>query len=98
MRFDFTLRSLFVLSLLGSLWRPTPAAADEAEARYRIGLDYKRKGDLTRAIDEIKIAIKLRPEHAAAQLSLGGLLLDTSAHQEALKCFERAIVLSPQHA
>ena len=71
------------------------ARADESEAHYRIGLDYKKKGDVGHAIAELRTAISLRPDHAAAQMSLGSLMLETNTYPEALRCFERAIVLRP---
>src|SRR5262252_5880876 len=52
------------------------ARADEAEAHYRVGLNHKKKGETALAIEEIKTAVRLRPDHAAAHMTLGGLYAD----------------------
>jgi tetratricopeptide (TPR) repeat protein len=83
----------FVLSAL-----PQIAQADEAEAHYRMALDFKKKGDIARAIVEARTAVRLRPEHASAQFTLGSLLRRRKDYQGALKAFERVIALSPKHA
>jgi len=73
------------------------AYADEAEGHYRMGLSLKRKGDLAGATREVREAVKLRPDHSAAWMTLGSLRRDQNDMAGAHEAFERAIKLTPKH-
>src|SRR5688572_20857922 len=63
-----SLRWIRVSALAVTLWAAgaQDAFADEAEGRYRTGLGYERKGDIQSAAREVREAVRLKPDHAAA--------------------------------
>ena len=52
---------------------PGLAQADEAAGHYNLAVQYKREGKLTEAVAECQKAIQLRPNYAAAHMTLGSL-------------------------
>ena len=76
---------------------PNGARADEAEGHYRMGLGLKKKGDLAGATREVREAVKLRPDHAAAWMTLGSLRRDQNDFAGSHEAFEQAIKLTPKH-
>src|SRR5258707_851500 len=52
---------------------PRPARADEAAGHYTLALQYKREGKVPDAIAECQKALEIRPDYAAAHLTLGNL-------------------------
>jgi Flp pilus assembly protein TadD len=74
------------------------AFADQAEGHYRMGLNLKKKGDTAAALREVREAVKLRPDHAAAWMTLGGLLRDQGDLPGSRDAFERVVKLTPTHA
>ena len=74
------------------------AFADEAEGHYRMGLALERKGNLPEATREVKEAVRLKPDHAAAWLTLGSLQRKLNDFASAEKSFDKVIVLAPKQA
>lgn len=75
----------------------TSALADEAEGHYRMGLTHKRNGKIADAIKEVKEAVRQRPDHAAAWMTLGGLERQRNDFGGALLAYDKVIALSPEH-
>src|SRR5689334_17995549 len=93
------MRAAGVAALLLTLWLSSYAAvarADEAEGHYRIGLDNERKGDLVAAAREVHEAVRLRPTHAAAWLTLGAIERKQGHLDASLEAFEQVIKLAPK--
>jgi tetratricopeptide (TPR) repeat protein len=64
------------------------------EPQLLLGTLYRRAGRLPEAIDAFKISIWSR-ETAAAQVALGGALLDSGDEEGARRAAQRALVLAP---
>src|SRR5690348_12369979 len=70
MRLPELIRGLGLAVAIVGLCAPA-AHADEAEGHYRTGLALERKGDLAGATREVREAVRLKPDHAAAWMTLG---------------------------
>src|SRR5689334_19144282 len=80
--------ALLLLLALGA-----PARADEAAGRYNLALQLKREGKLPQAIAECEKAIALRPDYAAAHLTLGNLWRSQGNYQKAATEYEATVKL-----
>ena len=69
-----------VLALLAVGLFAHSALADEAEGHYRMGLNHERRGDLVSASREVHEAVRIRPGHAAAWLTLGAIERKPKGH------------------
>ncbi len=94
---DFTKReredAVFMLGELRGNVRRSPGSADDrlklAEGLYRIG-------DLDTAIDECRVAIALKPDHALAHLQLGMALMAKQDWRASLTELKEATRLKPE--
>jgi tetratricopeptide (TPR) repeat protein len=93
-----------MLAALATLTPDVPEAREiaaklhfnEAETKYRIGLDFLKKGQAAPALEPLREAVKLNPEHFQAHLQLGDALLALDKHAAAAKAFQRAIAVRPE--
>jgi spermidine synthase len=65
---------------------------------YHLGLRYLRNHEPEAAVDALKQAVRLRPEHATAYLFLGLAYASQEASAEAEAAYHRAIELAPDDA
>lgn len=70
----------------------------DADQRYRAGLAAFAARDLRNAIEELRAAIELLPNHAEYHAALGLLLLEDKRKADALETFEEALRLNPYEA
>ena len=64
---------------------------DGALLRYSLGLEYRKQGDLERAIAHLREAVARDPLYSAAWKLLGRTLVDAGLADEALECFRKGI-------
>ena len=74
------------------------AQADAADQLYRRALTHKLEGNLAAATKDVRKVIALRPAHAAARMTLAGLLRKQGLPKEALAQYDEVIRLSTKHA
>jgi tetratricopeptide (TPR) repeat protein len=60
-----------------------------------LGVVYRASGDLDRAAEEFRAAIRVRPMFALPYFNLGLILYDRGARDEALAAFVRFLDLAP---
>ncbi len=65
------------------------AHADEADAKYRAALAFKKEGKLDDALKLVKEAIALRKDYATAYFTMGSILRQQGKFQEALNAFRQ---------
>jgi tetratricopeptide (TPR) repeat protein len=70
-------------------------AAADAEQLYQNGVRSLQKGDAAAALEPLRKAIKLDPQHFLAHLQLGDALLALEEHPAAARAFSEAIILKP---
>ncbi|MDP3089199.1 MAG: tetratricopeptide repeat protein [Nitrospira sp.] len=85
--------AVFMLSELRGRVRTFPASAED---RLKLAQELYRVGDLDAALDECRIALKLRPGHADALLQLGIILMAKQDGRAAATAFMEAILLNPE--
>lgn len=81
--------------LCTALAAPLPAYADEADAEYRKGLASMQAGQYQEAQVSLEKAIALRPNYAAAELTLGNTLKKMKKCDQAVAHYEKVIRLEP---
>ena len=67
----------------------------QANQHFRLGLLSYQRGDLAKAIEELKKAVRLNPDSDRTQNLLGLVYLDTRQYEEAENHFDRALQLNP---
>jgi serine/threonine protein kinase/WD40 repeat protein/Flp pilus assembly protein TadD len=70
----------------------------DAEAYFRRGLAYARRGQRRPALDDFRWALALKPDHAEALYRRGLVLALQRKNHEAIADWSRAIALEPDHA
>ncbi len=75
-----------------------PDAAADASKHAETGVQYARDGNLVRAEEELRRAVKLVPNDASYLTSLGGILGMQEKFAEANVYFEQAVTLDPNNA
>src|SRR5262245_14032094 len=70
---------------------------DFGEARYKLALEYEATGDLKNALNEYVRAADLMPDHVAAQLHAGRLLLSAQQFPEAKARAAAALQKEPKN-
>jgi predicted Zn-dependent protease len=78
-------------SPLESLEKLVGTARDGALLRYSLGLEYKKAGDLDRAVAALREAVTRDPGYSAAWKMLGKTLEDKSLGGEALAAYRAGI-------
>jgi len=79
-----TLRGIVLCTATALLLLGGPAAADEAATYYHKAMAYKQQGKVDDAIRELRRAIELRQDYAAAHYSLGILYRQKREDQKAI--------------
>ena len=64
---------------------------DGALLRYSIGLQYAKAGDLARAIEHLREAVRRDPQYSAAWKALGRALADSGEPAQALEAYRLGI-------
>ena len=91
--------ALLCAALVGpTLLAPSSAFADEADAQYRKGLEFMQAGRLQEAEASLEEALRLRPNYAAAELTLGNTLRKLKKCDKAIPHYESVIKLQPEEA
>lgn len=70
----------------------------KARPYFTLGTAYKEKGDIDRAIECYRTAIRLKPDYVDAYNNLGIDYLEKGMIDEAIKVFEEAILIKPLRA
>ena len=78
-------------ALLLSLLIPGMAHADDAAGHYNLAVQYKREGKLTDAVGECLKALQLRPNYAAAHMTLGSLYRAQNNYAGAATEYEKVV-------
>jgi tetratricopeptide (TPR) repeat protein len=75
-----------------------PVAADRAVSYYHYALAkwYENKGELTKSLSEMRIALQYDEESATVRLEMAGLLQKTGNADEAMEYAQKAVQLDPQ--
>ena len=71
------------------------ATEPRAEAYYTMGVIYWHRGELDRAVQALRSAVKLKPGYADAHYSLGSVLNAKGDFAAAVTSFRRAIAIQP---
>jgi tetratricopeptide (TPR) repeat protein len=71
---------------------------NQAKMHFDIGVEYGRKGELDRAIEEYARSIELNPHSAEAQNNLGFAYMDTGDLESAIKHQRKALEVNPELA
>ena len=71
---------------------------DSAEARFKLGLGFRRVNQNLEAIPELKEAVRLKPDHAEAHFSLGEAYAHLKQFETSIKHFEQALTINPDFA
>jgi tetratricopeptide (TPR) repeat protein len=64
---------------------------DGALLRYSLGLEYAKAGNLDKAVEHLREALKRDPDYSAAWKALGKNLTDLQRPQEALDAYRQGI-------
>jgi tetratricopeptide (TPR) repeat protein len=83
------------VKLLEEVQRQDPALP---HTWFNLGIYYKRRGDVTKAIQQFEGMLARAPDEAVAHFQLGALYRQLNRNQEALAQFETAAKLDPQMA
>jgi tetratricopeptide (TPR) repeat protein len=86
------------LVFLASLLTTTRAFADDAERNYVRGVELMQEGKLEEAEAKLREAVRLRPNHGPAHLSLGNVLRKLNHCDQAVPEYEAAAKLVPKDA
>lgn len=80
-----------------SLWLATNRVSPHsAQNHNNLGDYYGRHGDLSKAITEFQVAIRLKPNYADAYHNLGNVYFLLKKYPEAIKSYQKALSLKPQ--
>jgi tetratricopeptide (TPR) repeat protein len=80
-----------------NLWLATARISPSSPNTHNnLGDVFSRRGNLEKAVEEFKIAIKLDPGYADAYHNLGASLRQMGRSEEAMKSYQKAISLNPQ--
>jgi tetratricopeptide (TPR) repeat protein len=64
---------------------------DGALLRYSLGLEYQKAGQLDKALEHLREALKRDPLYSAAWKTLGRVLTDLERPEEALQAYRQGI-------
>ena len=70
---------------------------ESAEVHNVLGISHASAGNLDRAIDEFRVALRLAPDDARAHWHLGAALASQGGHDEAVVHLRRSLELDPQN-
>jgi predicted Zn-dependent protease len=77
--------------LIASLEKLIGTARDGALLRYSLGNEYLKAGEATRAIEQLREAVKRDPDYSAAWKLLGRALADSGEPAQAIDAWGRGI-------
>jgi tetratricopeptide (TPR) repeat protein len=89
-------RQEFYQLVVNTLQPLAETSVADAEFRENLGTAYLNLGDLARAEQEFRLAVKQNPESATALYSLGFLCQLQGRPAEAIEAYERAMMIDPQ--
>ncbi|MDP6794350.1 MAG: tetratricopeptide repeat protein [Verrucomicrobiota bacterium] len=69
----------------------------DADVFFNMGIAYKAKGEIDKAVAEYRRALELVPDYAEAHNNLGNLLKDQKKYDEAIHHFEASIKVFPDN-
>jgi len=72
-----------------------PKKANHAVWLYNQGVILAKQGNKGAAIEKYRRAVELSPQYVGAMANLGGLLVDTKQHVEAVAVLQRALEIMP---
>lgn len=72
-----------------------PYAAQSFEVHELLGLIYASMSENTKALNQLNLAVQLKPDSAAGRTNLGAILLHLGRGTEAAEQFRRALQLEP---
>ncbi len=88
--------------LIGKSLRVAPdnasALKDLANAYCNLGIEYRHRGDLKKALECYQTAIKINPSYSEAHFNMGLAYVASSEESLALGCYGQAILLNPENA
>jgi Flp pilus assembly protein TadD len=92
------LRLVLRLFLLGLVVVSFPGLAqtEDAQSHADIGIQFARAGDLVRAADELRKAVRLAPTNTELLSTLGTVLAMDKKLEESTTTFRKALQLAPQ--
>ncbi|MEK6732499.1 MAG: tetratricopeptide repeat protein [Candidatus Omnitrophota bacterium] len=68
---------------------------DNAKFIMNTGIDYKKKGNLKKAMEEYEKALKLDPNYPLIYNNIGNIYLETGKYDDAIKSYKKAIEIDP---
>ena len=69
-----------------------------ATVRYHIGILRERQGDMRRAQDEYRMALRLEPSHVPSMVNLAALLVEEKRYDEAMRPLQQILQREPDNA
>lgn len=82
------------MSLIDNLENMLANGQDTALLRFSLGNAYLKTGDTSRAIDHLRMAVKLDPNYSAAWKNLGRALTEYGETKEAIAVYEEGIQIA----
>ncbi len=71
---------------------------DNAEAHYKLGLEFKAQGRADKALSCFQKAVQSEPDHADAHLFMGILFQEQGQLEKAFSCYQNATRVKPDYA
>jgi tetratricopeptide (TPR) repeat protein len=88
-------RNTLYQSDLALWWNTVALRPENARARMELANSFLRNGNSSRAIDEYRDAIKIKPDYIEAHNNLGAALLKAGRYGDALAQFQKVIAMHP---
>ncbi len=83
----------------GTLWTRTLACTTSNDvAHYGLGTAFMRKGNVSAAITQYRMALQIKPNYAEAHNNIGTALLQEGQAAEALSHYQEALQIEPANA
>ncbi len=80
-------------------WRETvKVAGDNPRVRNNLGLVYLNSGNISRAINEFRLALQLNPRHFRAYNNLGVVFNELGEKDKAIYFLNQAVTINPKYA
>ena len=81
-----------------TLWTHALACGQESPmAHNNLGTELSKEGKTGEAIEQFKMALKLRPDHLESQNNLGAALAGQGNYAEAIQHYEKALQIDPKY-
>ena len=92
-----TSAALFGFGFAVTLLVPALAKADDAAGHYNLCVQYKREAKISDAVAACKKALQLRPNYAAAHMTLGSLYRGQKNYPAAAAEYEQVVNIVKNH-